>query len=223
VADSGTGMDEATRLKIFEPFFTTKESGKGTGLGLSIVYGIVNQHKGHISVYSEPGHGTTFRIYLPAATEPLSTNATPSGKPPGGEGEMILVVDDELAIREYLESFLLTLGYKVVLAANGREAVRMFDENSAEIRLVILDVILPVVNGWEAACTIRQINADAKIVFTSGYPADLIYERTLLGDGEMILMKPLMPTELAVTVRTALDGNFNKPRQLEEVKRNCNE
>ncbi len=207
VADSGAGMDEATRQRVFEPFFTTKEAGHGTGLGLAIIYGIVRQHNGYITVYSEPGHGTTFNMYLPLmqgdasrACEGVCARQIPRGS------ETLLVVDDEEPIRNFLELFLTGLGYRVLFAADGQEAIDVFRENMFEIDLVLMDVIMPNKNGREAAVEIRNMRSDIKIIFTSGYPYDLVYGRKLLDDGELLVMKPLTPTELAVRIRAALDG-----------------
>lgn len=208
VADSGIGMDAVTRQRIFEPFFTTKESGQGTGLGLSIIYGVVRQHNGHITVYSEPGQGTTFRIYLPLTQGDAgrgSGSASPRQAPCGSE--TLLIVDDEAPIREYLKLYLAELGYRVFLARDGQEAVDLFRERMHEIDLVLLDVILPGKNGREVAGEIRKMRNNSKIVFTSGYPYNLVCGRNLLEEGEQLLVKPLTPTELAVTLRAVLDGH----------------
>ncbi len=206
-ADSGVGMDEATRQRIFEPFYTTKDSTRGTGLGLSIIYGIVKQHRGYITVYSEQGQGATFRIYLPLMEGGWSARDTTSGQrriPRGSE--TILVVDDEESVRKYLELFLTELGYGVLLARDGREAIDLFRRYRHEVGLVLMDVVLPLVNGRDAAREIRNIREGVRIVFSSGYPYDLVYGRNLLERGERLLMKPLTPSELAETLRDALDG-----------------
>lgn len=206
-ADTGCGMDEVTRQKIFEPFFTTKETGKGTGLGLAIIYGIIEQHHGHISVYSDPGEGTTFRILLPLLQAECSLPEREACcQPLRGGNETILIVDDELAIREYLQIFLTTLGYRVLLARDGREAIQVFCDGGAAVDLVLLDVIMPNMNGSEAAREIRTMHKEAKIIFTSGYPYDLIHERKLLDDDAELLLKPLTPTDLAEKLRTVLDS-----------------
>jgi len=209
VADNGIGMDAATRQQIFEPFFTTKETGTGTGLGLSIIYGIVQQHKGYISVYSEPGRGTTFRILLPVIEgDVLPQSAALSHQPLRGGQETLLVVDDEAAIREYLEMFLTSLGYTVLLAGDGQEAIDVFRENADNVDLVLIDVVMPNVKGCEAALEMRRIRSDLKIIFTSGYPNDLIHKQKLLEEGMQFLMKPLIPTDLAGTLRTVLDDGI---------------
>jgi signal transduction histidine kinase len=207
VADNGVGISQAARARIFEPFFTTKEAGKGTGLGLSIIYGIVQQHNGHIGVYSEPGHGTAFRILLPlseADSSPQDAGLLRRPLPCGRE--TILVVDDEAAIREYLQLFLGTLGYTVLTAGDGQEAIEVFRRRLQEVGLVLIDVIMPKKKGNEAAWEIRRIRSDIKIVFTSGYQYDLVQNSQLLENGEHLLMKPLVPREIAETVRTVLDG-----------------
>ncbi len=207
VSDTGIGMDETTRERVFEPFFTTKEAGKGTGLGLAIVYGIVQQHRGFIVVYSEPGQGTSFKILLPLMTADTSVPAEEVHRQPlRGGHETILVVDDEVSIRHYLELFLSSLGYTVLSAGDGQEASEVFREKGRQVDLVLMDIVLPRKNGREAANAIRSVRSDIKIIFTSGYPADVVHERHQLDVGETLLMKPLTPTELADTVRAVLDG-----------------
>ena len=207
IADNGSGMDEAIRLRIFEPFFTTKDIGRGTGLGLSIIYGIVNQHKGHISVYSEPGQGTTFRILLPLISgDVLSTGMSVSHEPLRGGHETILVVDDDAAIRQYLGLFLTELGYTVQFAEDGQKAIDVFRERPHNVDLVLMDLIMPNKNGSEAAHEIRRMRSNINIIFTSGYPHDIIHDREHLEGSKQLLMKPLTPTDLAKTLRAALDG-----------------
>lgn len=206
VTDTGVGMDAATCQQIFEPFFTTKESGRGTGLGLAIVYGIVQQHNGHIHVYSEPGQGTAFRILLPLTEEIAESGDIPRlhDLPPGGS-ETILVVDNEEPIREYLKLFLTTMGYTVHQACDGEEAVRLYREKGDGIDLVLMDVIMPNKTGREAALDIRGINENARVLFISGYPYDVISDRHLLPEDAEVAMKPLAPSELALKVREMLD------------------
>ncbi|MDD5284879.1 MAG: response regulator [Desulfuromonadaceae bacterium] len=206
VSDTGAGMDASTCQHIFEPFFTTKENGRGTGLGLSIVFGIVQQHNGHIHVYSEPGQGTAFRILLPLAEETSEALFIPplSATPPGGN-ETIMVVDDEEPIREYLELFLTVMGYTVYTACDGEAAVKLFRQRGEEIDLVLMDVIMPKKTGKEAAIEIRNISDKTRILFISGYPYEIISERRLLFEDAEVVMKPLAPSELALKVREILD------------------
>jgi CheY-like chemotaxis protein len=206
VTDTGIGIDASTCQKIFEPFFTTKETGRGTGLGLSIVYGIVQQHNGHIHVYSEPGQGTSFRILLPLNEETAEADFVPTlyATPPGGN-EIILVADNEEAIRQYLDLFLTAMGYTVYQACDGEAAVELFRQKSERIDLVLLDVIMPRKTGKEAAAEIRNIGDKTKILFMSGYPYDVIDERHLLPEDAEMMMKPLAPSELALKVREMLD------------------
>ncbi|MBT1073122.1 ATP-binding protein [Pelotalea chapellei] len=207
VVDTGVGMDETTRQRIFEPFFTTKETGRGTGLGLSIAYGIIQQHNGHIHVYSELGQGTTFKIYLPLMQRDAHSSdvkiSLQNQVIPGGRGT-ILVVDDEASVNDYLKKFLTDLGYVVLLARDGQEAIDIFRAQKDEIDLVLMDVVMPNINGSEAATEIKRLSPKVKIIFTSGYPYDLINEQKLFTESSRILMKPLIPTELAVTLREIL-------------------
>jgi len=208
VTDTGTGMDEEMRTRIFEPFYTTKEAGKGTGLGLSMVYGIVTQHHGHINVYSEPGKGTTFRIYFPLMgieNEKVGTPAAaPVEKPLGGR-ETVLVVEDDAAVRKLSRTVLEQFGYTVLEAADGADAVDKFMKNQDTIQLVVLDVIMPKKSGKEASDEIRKIKPGIKILFMSGYPADKLQRERLLDSGMELVMKPIAPMDFLKKVRTALD------------------
>ncbi len=205
ISDTGEGMDEATRKKIFDPFFTTKVVGKGTGLGLAIVYGIITQHKGFVNVYSEPGIGSTFRIYLPAiGAEKREKKAAPAPEPVMQGTETILVAEDDLHVLDLVSSILQQFGYTILHAANGLEAVQKFKENP-QINLVLMDIIMPVMNGKEAAETIRGMCPDARILFTSGYTADIIRSRSDLDEGAELVMKPVKPAILLKKVRDMLD------------------
>lgn len=196
VSDTGTGMDEKTRARIFEPFFTTKEVGKGTGLGLSIVYGIVKQHNGHINVYSEPGAGTTFRIYLPAVEGVVDPGETAdSDLPPTGRGT-VLVAEDEESVRTLTRTILTEFGYRVIEAENGIEAVVKFRENVDRIDAVLLDVIMPRMNGREAREEILKTRPDAKILFMSGYTGDILGQQGLIAGETGLIQKPLKPRDL---------------------------
>jgi PAS domain S-box-containing protein len=208
VSDSGSGMDEKTRSQIFEPFFTTKEVGKGTGLGLSTVYGIVKQHNGFINCYSEPGAGTTFKIYLPLvktagpAVQPSAISTPPVLK---GGSETILLAEDDDDLRKLIKQVLEDFGYTVLAAADGDEAVELFMEHHDAINLLLLDVIMPKKNGREAYAAMQKIEPAVKALFTSGYTADIIYKQELLEKGLEFILKPVSPTELLKKVRDVLD------------------
>ncbi|UFS71333.1 PAS domain S-box protein [Geomonas sp. RF6] len=203
-SDNGTGMDEATRQRIFEPFFTTKEVGKGTGLGLSITYGIIKQHGGFINCYSEPGRGTTFQIYLPMTRTQAHEEeaAEPREVLPRGS-ETILLVEDDEATRQMNRQLLENFGYRIIEAVDGVDAVQKFLENPEGIDLVFIDAIMPKKSGRDAFRDIARIRPEVKVLFTSGYAAD-IYED---GDhvGPNFIAKPVMPTQLIKRVRQLLD------------------
>jgi PAS domain S-box-containing protein len=209
VTDTGTGMDEKTRERIFEPFFTTKETGKGTGLGLSIVYGIVKQHKGYINVYSEPGRGATFRLLFqavePEHTASDASDAAPADDEPTG-GKTILVVDDDAAIRQLLEIYLTDLGYTVFQAEDGQDGVEKVKGMARAIDLVVMDTIMPKMNGREAVLGMRAVRPDLKIMLMSGYPADVAHGQGVPGEGVEFMLKPLRPTEFAAKVKKLLRG-----------------
>lgn len=206
VSDTGYGMDEKTRQRIFEPFFTTKEVGKGTGLGLAVVYGIIKQHDGFINVYSEPGKGTTFRIYLPliraAATEvPIKKEA------PAGRGtETILLAEDDDALRKLAVTVLTLHGYRVIEAIDGADAVEKFRENANRIQLLLLDLVMPKMSGKEACDEIRKLKPDVKVIFASGYAPDMVHQKVKLENHATLIFKPVSPNELLKKVRSVLDG-----------------
>jgi CheY-like chemotaxis protein len=214
VADTGAGMDAATRERIFEPFFTTKGTGKGTGLGLATVYGIVKQHSGFILVESEPGSGSTFRIFIPASADaapsdvrtPVSTEV-----PVRGGSETILLADDHEGQREMAQSVLAAQGYRVLLADDGEEAVQVFRANRDRIALVLLDVIMPCKSGSEVFVTIRELNPAVPIMFATGYSDELVTLADLSERGVTILQKPYSPSVLCRRVRELLDGAHAPP------------
>jgi CheY-like chemotaxis protein len=206
VSDTGVGMDAATLDRIFEPFFTTRETGKGTGLGLATVYGVVKQHGGFVQVYSEPGHGTTFRIYFPASDTAIETsarkemeNAVPRGR------ETILIAEDHEGLREIARETIAQLGYQVVMAADGEEAVDKFRAQRDQIDLVLLDVVLPKLSGPEAYTRMQELQPHLPAIFTTGYSADTAMLKTVREKGFSILHKPYTPRSLARTVRETLD------------------
>jgi PAS domain S-box-containing protein len=205
IADTGAGMDERTRERIFEPFFTTKEMGKGTGLGLASSYGLVKQHKGFIDVDSEPGRGTTFLIYLPALNRDASKKDVPAESSLKGGTESILVAEDDEVIRNLTSSILREFGYTVIVAMDGNDAVRAFKENRDRIGLLLFDVIMPRRNGKDAFEEIRTMRPDIKVLFISGYSADMISTEGILEEGLSFISKPVSPSELLRKVREILD------------------
>jgi len=208
VSDTGAGMDEETRKHVFDPFFTTKEVGKGTGLGLAVVYGIIKQHEGFINVYSEPGKGTTFRIYLPVIqAEVLKEAVVQEEKAPPRGTETILVAEDDRILMKITRAVLSDFGYTVIEAVDGEEAVQKFRENRDKIRLLLLDLIMPKKNGRETYEEIRKITPEIKAIFLSGYSADLLREKMSFENGEgNLLHKPISPMALLKKVREVLDG-----------------
>jgi CheY-like chemotaxis protein len=203
-------MDAKTREHIFEPFFTTKEPGKGTGLGLATVFGIIRQHGGFVAVDSEPNRGTTFRIYLPAVKSAGINLAQPNFKPEetsfrGGK-ETLLIADDHEGIREMVRTALEGCGYRVLLAVNGEEAIRIFEEHSSEIGLVVLDMVMPRIGGLEAAKTMKQIRPDLPVIFTTGYSSDNEALTKVIAAGGAVVEKPFDPKKLARRVRECLDA-----------------
>jgi two-component system cell cycle sensor histidine kinase/response regulator CckA len=168
VVDTGIGMDEKTKERIFEPFFTTKQMGRGTGLGLASVYGIIKNHKGAINVYSEKGHGATFNIYLPASEKEAVKEKSLSAKVHRGH-ETILLVDDEKIIIDVTQRLLKKLGYKVLIAENGKMALQLYEKHKDEINLVILDMTMPEMSGKDTFLSLKAIDPKVKVVLSSGY------------------------------------------------------
>ena len=206
VSDTGNGMDKNTRKRIFEPFFTTKEAGKGTGLGLSIVYGIVKRHSGFINVYSEQGKGTTFRIYLPLINrKAVAVIDMPVLPMPKRGSETILVAEDDETVRNLVYSLLSEFGYKVILAEDGQDAVDKFAVNSDRIKLVIMDIIMPRKNGKEAHDEIMRMNPCIKVLYISGYTAEIMEVRGEIEEGTELITKPVQPIDLLRKIREILD------------------
>ncbi len=207
VSDTGTGMDEETRGHIFEPFFTTKREGKGTGLGLSMVYGIVKQSGGNIWVYSEPGKGTAFKIYLPQVFEsaPEASDEQPAERPAGGT-ETILVVEDEEMIRRMMSAALADYGYSVLLAKDGEEAWETCRDTQEPIHLLISDVVLPGTSGRESAQRLVTMRPGMRVLYMSGYTSNAIVHHGVLEPGLAFLQKPFAPVALLRKVRQILDS-----------------
>jgi CheY-like chemotaxis protein len=205
IEDSGCGMDEETKKRIFEPFFTTKEVGKGTGLGLSIVYGIINQHDGIISLYSHPGLGTTFKIYLPLTKSKIEEMRQADITILKRGTETILIAEDDVQVRQLTKEVLTGFGYKVIEAKDGVDAVKVFNEHMDEIQLLILDVIMPKKNGKEVYDEIKKVRPEIKSIFISGYTADMINKKGILEEGLNLFPKPILPDKLLRKVRDVLD------------------
>ena len=212
VSDTGVGMSEDVKRHLFEPFFTTKAAGKGTGLGLATVYGIVKQNGGQVWVYSEPGQGSTFKIYLPRAEQGVgrSTAYQPEAPSPRGT-ETVLLVEDDDGVRSLSCSLLAGLGYRVLEAADGHQAVRIAAEYPNDIHLLMTDVILPGLNGKELSVQLCRLRPGLKVLFVSGYTDDAIVHHGVLEPGVAFLQKPFNLDGLARRVRDALGGQPGMP------------
>ena len=208
VSDTGMGMDENTRNKIFEPFFTTKGVGKGTGLGLSMAYGIIKQHKGYIHVYSEIGKGTVFKILLPLvrSTAKREIERAEVERPIPRGSETVLVAEDDQSLRLLAKTLLEEYGYRVIEAADGEDAVRKFKENQEQVRLLLLDIIMPRMDGRKAYEEIKKLQPGIKALFASGYTDDLLSIKDIHDQGLDFIQKPMRPFDLLVKVRTILDN-----------------
>lgn len=208
VSDTGIGMTEEVREHIFEPFFTTKDQSKGTGLGLSVVYGVVKQSGGFIEVYSEPGHGTSFKIYFPSAEgTPAAAKITDdSSQLPRGT-ETVLLVEDEDVLRELTRHILSSCGYTVLLAANGEEALSIFDKNKEKIALLLTDVVMPGMGGRKLSEQITAASPKIKTIYMSGYTDDAVVRHGILHDKVSFLQKPFLPLDLARKVYEVLHSN----------------
>lgn len=207
ISDTGTGMSKETMSKIFEPFFTTKGNVKGTGLGLSTVYGIVNQMNGHIIVYSEPGQGTTFKIYLPPSNEEVTKERVKEKtvqRIHTGE-ETLLLVEDESIIRNLLEKILARAGYKAIITSSGKEALSKLEEGDLSPDLLISDLVLPDYNGWDLSLEIKKKRPDLRILFMSGYSEDVIMEKCKLGESANFIGKPFGVKDFLDKIRDVMD------------------
>jgi len=204
VSDDGTGMDSETRRRIFEPFFTTKEKGKGTGLGLATVYGIVKQTGGDIWVYSEPGRGTTFKLYFPRVTEEAADSNAVEGAPAVGNSETVLVVEDEKAVRELTVRMLQKLGYKLLTAASGDEAMQLSKSHQGPIHLLLTDVVMPGMSGRQLAMALAESRPEMRVLYLSGYTENTVVHHGVLDPDVHFLPKPFSREVLGKTIREVL-------------------
>jgi two-component system, cell cycle sensor histidine kinase and response regulator CckA len=206
VSDSGVGMSPEARAHLFEPFFTTKPAGEGTGLGLATVYGIVQQAGGHVSVYSEPGRGTSFKIYLPRTGE---VTAPPDPRPAPSDhrgSETVLLVEDAPAVRELAARALAEAGYLVLQARNGREALEASAVEAGPVHLLLTDVVMPDMSGQKLAEALRRTRPATRVLYMSGYTENTIVHHGVLDPGVNFLAKPFTPTSLQEKVRHVLDA-----------------
>jgi CheY-like chemotaxis protein len=212
VCDTGIGMDKETQTRIFEPFFTTKAKGKGTGLGLSTVYGIVKQSGAYVYVDSEPGQGTTFKIYLPRVEKPAE-QVTPE-QPPAAlarGGENVLLVEDDDLLRKLAENILQQAGYTVFVAANGEEAIWICLRQEVPIQLMLTDVVMPHMSGRELAEVVTQSRPDMRVLYMSGYTDDAMVHHGVMRAEMAFIQKPFSPESLARKVREVLDSTSPRP------------
>lgn len=206
VSDTGIGMDERTRRRVFEPFFTTKPLGKGTGLGAAMVYAVVQKHNGHVDLQSAVGRGSTFRLYFPACAAAAIAPETPQTAAPRGGREQILLVDDEEQVLTSLQEGLQRLGYRVITARDGVEAVLVFEQQAGEIDLVVLDMLMPRADGLTALRGILRVNPSVKVILSTGFSDRAEIQTALAAGAKRLLRKPYSPDELAAAVREELDA-----------------
>jgi CheY-like chemotaxis protein len=204
VSDNGIGMDEETRKRIFEPFFTTKEPGKGTGLGLSMVQGIVAQSGGYIEVTSEPGRGTSFKVYLPSVEETAADGGMPEAVRAVGGKETILVVEDEVEVREYAVAVLKNYGYRVIRVENPGEALSLFQQGRERIDLILTDAALPDISGLELAGRLEKLQPGINVLLMSGSAGKVTPQNGVSEEDARIIQKPFTPEQLAIKIREVL-------------------
>jgi CheY-like chemotaxis protein len=209
LADTGIGIPQHYINRIFEPFFTTKEAGKGTGLGLAVVYGVVRSHHGYVTVESEVNNGSIFTIYLPRATEGISTQIAQRKAPVVGGTEKILLVEDELSVSEIGSDIMRDLGYDVQIAANGKEAIEVLTQHPNKFQLVVLDMNMPQMSGKAAFEIIKEQFPHLKVLICSGYSAQVLEDSKFLHTVEGYLQKPYGVEDLASNIRSILDSSMN--------------
>jgi signal transduction histidine kinase len=217
VTDTGVGISPELRDKIFEPFFTTKEQGRGTGLGLATVYGIVKQHNGYIHMYSEPGHGTCFKIYFPMAKGEAAVQIRSEVSALTGGTETILVADDDASIRTMIQESLQSLGYTVLVAADGIEALEISRKAKNNIHLLLSDVIMPGLNGRRLIDTVKEEHPEMKAILMSGYTDTVMEDHGVEPQRYVLLNKPLLPVTLAKKIREVLDGEKGKASENQQT------
>ena len=205
VTDTGVGMDKATIEHIFEPFFTTKSVGKGTGLGLATVYGIVKQHCGLILASSGPATGTCFRVYLPSNTGAHAPCETARYNEPPRGTETILLAEDHEGLRNSAQEMLQNLGYRVIVAADGKESLELFKKNRQQIDLIVMDVVMPLLSGPEAYSEMCVLQPDARVIFTTGYTPKAKDLACMVEKGASVLRKPYTLISLSQMIRRALE------------------
>jgi nitrogen-specific signal transduction histidine kinase len=206
IADTGDGIEEQAVSRVFEPFFTTREVGRGTGLGLAVVYGLVKDAGGYVSVESAPGRGTTFTIHLPRLTEAIEEDAVPSTSRPTGTGETILLVEDEIPLRSITRDALVEKGYRVLEAATGAEAVAIAAASPAPIHLLITDLVMPGMDGRTLAAALAGTRSGLRVLYMSGYAADVLVDRGLREGETKLLKKPFEVATLLHRVHTVLEA-----------------
>jgi CheY-like chemotaxis protein len=216
ISDTGIGMSKEITDHLFEPFFTTKGIGKGTGLGLATSYGIVCQSGGDVRVYSEPGSGTTFKIYLPRINAPLDSAPTSDSEELSDGTESLLVVEDDKAVRTMIVSSLRERGYRVHEAANVTEALPLLDAG-AHFDLVITDVIMPKMSGKDLYDHVKKKSPQLNVLFISGYTDDVLANSGVLDEGGFFLEKPFSPAKLARKVRAIIDGMNEETRHRRRI------
>jgi two-component system, cell cycle sensor histidine kinase and response regulator CckA len=206
VSDTGCGMDAQTQTRIFEPFFTTKPKGKGTGLGLATVYGVVKQSGGFIYVYSEVGHGTTFKVYLPKVTAEVEKETAEKVAAPQSGNETVLFVEDEESVRELVRDYLTAAGYRLLEACDGVQALEVAEAHGGPIDILVTDVVMPRLSGRELASRLTSERPNIKVLFISGYTDDSIFRHGVLEGGVAYLQKPFNLKSIAQKIREVLDG-----------------